>query len=261
MSKVIKAAVWKDEARSIEAPPPPPKPKEEIPPLGEAAQAHMMAEIRAKEDRASEMLRDAQIRAQIMEQEARAECDQMKETVAAEIDAEREEAQRQGHEEGVQIGREEGERLIREEMADQVKAANARAEKILRDAQAATHDYLQQAEEDIVSLAMAAVEKILPQHFIDVPQVVLPVVREAMLKVKDQKELTVRVAPDAYDLVLMARSELRGILVGANAELFIEQDEGLSMGDCVIETPSGSVDARLATQIELVRQAVREVMA
>ena len=64
-----------------------------------------------------------------------------------------------------------------------------------------------------------------------------------------------------YDLVLMARSELRGILVGANAELFIEQDEGLSMGDCVIETPSGSVDARLATQIELVRQAVREVMA
>ena len=220
----------------------------------------MMAEIRAKEDRANEMLRDAQIRVQIMQQEAEADCEQMKKSVAGEIDAEREEAQKEGHEEGIRLGREEGEKLVRAEMEAFIKETNAKAEKTLRDARAATRDYVQQAEEDIVAIAMAAVEKILPQHFIDVPQVVLPVVREALLKVKDQKELTIRVAPDAYDLVLMARDEFRSLLVGANAELFIESDEGLRPGDCVIETPSGSVDARLATQIELVRQAVREVM-
>ncbi|ERL03601.1 FliH/SctL family protein [Mitsuokella sp. oral taxon 131] len=260
MSKVIKAAIWNDEACSIEAPPPPPPPQDAVPVLDAGAQARMMAEIRAKEDRANEMLKNAQIRAQILKQEAQAECEQMKKTVAHEIDAEREEAQKEGHEEGLRIGREEGEKLVREEMEDFIKKTNEKAEKTLRDAQAATRDYVQRAEEDIVSLAMAAVEKILPQHFIDVPQVVLPLVREALLKVKDQKELTVRVAPDAYDLVLMARDELRSVLIGANAELFVESDESLRPGDCVIETPNGSVDARLATQIELVRQAVKEVM-
>ena len=34
----------------------------------------------------------------------------------------------------------------------------------------------------------------------------------------------------------------------------------MNPGDCLIETPNGTVDARLATQIELVRQAVKNVM-
>ena len=34
----------------------------------------------------------------------------------------------------------------------------------------------------------------------------------------------------------------------------------LKPGDCLIETPNGSVDARLATQIELIKRAVVDVM-
>ena len=41
----------------------------------------------------------------------------------------------------------------------------------------------------------------------------------------------------------------------------IQADEMLHPGDCVIETPNGSVDARLATQLELIKSAVQEVMS
>ena len=100
---------------------------------------------------------------------------------------------------------------------------------------------------------------LLPQHFIDVPQIVLPLVRKAILKVKDQSEVHVRVAPPNFDLVLMARSEFQGLLEG-QALLEVHSDEDLSEGDVVIETPNGNVDARLSTQLEIIRKAIQDVM-
>ncbi|MBQ3863755.1 MAG: flagellar assembly protein FliH, partial [Schwartzia sp.] len=103
-------------------------------------------------------------------------------------------------------------------------------------------------------------EKILPQHFIDVPTVILPLVQKALLKVKDQPSVTVRVAPDSFDLVLMARSEMQNLLEG-NAVLEVHSDENLGPGDVVLETPNGDVDARVSTQLESVRKAIQDVMS
>ena len=93
------------------------------------------------------------------------------------------------------------------------------------------------------------------------PQIILPLVQKALDKIKDQKEINIHVAPAVYDLVLMARDEFRSRLTGAGAELSVTSDESLVPGDCVIETPNGSVDARLQTQIELIRQAVEDMKA
>ena len=105
---------------------------------------------------------------------------------------------------------------------------------------------------------MHVVEQILPQHFIDAPQIVLPLVRKALMKVRDQAEVVVYVAPDSYEFVLMAQSEFQQMLEG-QAVLLVKSDAGLKPGDCVLETPNGNVDARLATQIELVKKAIQEV--
>ena len=58
----------------------------------------------------------------------------------------------------------------------------------------------------------------------------------------------------------MARDELRGILTAGDTNLTITSDDGLKPGDCLVETPNGNVDARLQTQIEQLKKAVREVM-
>jgi flagellar assembly protein FliH len=58
----------------------------------------------------------------------------------------------------------------------------------------------------------------------------------------------------------MARDEFRTILTYGDAILTVKSDESLKAGDCLIETPNGSVDARLATRMELLKQAVRDVM-
>ena len=171
----------------------------------------------------------------------------------------RDDAEKAGHEKGVAEGREEGVRQIREEQKQIILDANAKAEKTLADAKEECRVYVVNAENEIAALAMDIVEHILPQHFIDVPQIVLPLVRKALLKVKDQSEVHVRVAPSNFDLVLMARSEFQGLLEG-QALLEVHSDEDLGEGDVVIETPNGNVDARLSTQLEIIRKAIQDVM-
>ena len=261
MSKVIKAAIWKDNPHLINTPEPPPPPAAvESAAMDDETLSRMMAEIAAKEQRATEMIKEAKVNAEIIRQEAQAEHDRLLELAQQQIAELKEKAQQDGRKEGYEAGHEDGEQKVRGEMEAAIRTANAQAEKTLRDAKEASADYVQKAEKDITTIAMSVVEKILPQHFIDVPQVILPLVREAILKVKDQKELLIHVPPASYDLVLMARGEFRTLLTYGDATIEVLSDDSMKPGDCLVEPPSGSVDARLATQIEMLKQAVKDVM-
>ena len=262
MSRVIKAAVWEENPHLIDVPPPPPPPREEgaEETLSEEAVQNLLARIAEREQAMDERVKEAEIQVAVLRGEAEEERDRLLSEAQTQIENDRAEARAAGHAEGVAAGRAEGEAAVREEMAELIRTTNAQAEKTLRDAHDAMRDYLMQAEEDIVSIAMTAVERVLPQHFIDVPQMVLPIVRDAILRVKDQKEVVVHVPPGSYDFVLMARDELRGLLTAGDTNLTVTSDEAMKPGDCLVETPNGSVDARLQTQIEQLKKAVREVM-
>ncbi len=222
----------------------------------EKAREEMMAECREKKKEADRLLSQAKTDSAVMRADAEQETKAILDDAHEQARHIMEDAQKKGHEQGLGEGREEGIRLVREEQKQTIIDANAKAEKTLEDAKEECRTYIQGAENEIASLALEVVEHILPQHFIDVPQIILPVVRKALMKVKDQSEVHVRVAPDSYDLVLMARSEFQGLLEG-QAFLEVHSDEDLSPGDVVIETPNGNVDARLSTQIEMVRQSVQ----
>ena len=262
MSRVIKAAVWEENPHLIDVPPPQAPPSEDGEETGvsEETVQYLLARIEEREQAMDERVKELDMEIAIRRGEAAEERDRLLSEAQTQIEQDREEARTQGHEEGFAAGREAGEAAVRAEMEDLIRETNAKAEKTLRDAYDAMHDYVIHAEQDIVSIAMEAVERILPQHFIDVPQMVLPVVRDAILRVKDQKEIVIHVPPDSYDFVLMARDELRGILTAGDSVLTITSDEGLKPGDCLVETPNGSVDARLQTQIEQLKKAVRKVM-
>lgn len=165
-----------------------------------------------------------------------------------------------GYKDGKAEGIKDGKEKIEDELAEIVKQTNEKAQKTLRDAKELTAEYFIEAEDDIVKIVVMAIEKILPQHFLDAPQVILPVVREAINHVRDQKEIIIHVEPYSYDLILMARPEFKSMLTDGTATIEIVSDDALQPGDCVIETPNGGVDARLSTQLDLLKRAVRSVL-
>ena len=261
MSRIIRTTLWEEGARLIEPPPPPPKPKvlpKELEGITEESLAERLEYVKEKESKAENLLEETRDKCAVMVQDAeyaskRSEMDAR--NLAEEI---KEEAREVGKEEGFKEGHKDGMKKAAEDCEDILAAANEKANSLMSAALEARKVYLQMAEDDITSIAMSAVEQILPQHFIDAPQIILPLVRKALMKVRDQAEVTVHVAPDAYEFVLMAQAEFQHMLEG-QAVLLIQSDASLQPGDCVLETPNGNVDARLATQIELVKKAIRDV--
>ena len=225
----------------------------------EKAREAMMAECHAKKKEAEELLSKAKTDCAVMRADATQETKAILDDAHEQARHIMEDAKKSAHEQGLAEGREEGIRQVREEEKQTILDANAKAEKTLADAKEECRVYVRNAENEIAALAMEIADHVLPQHFIDVPTMVLPLVRTALLKVKDQSEIHVRVAPESYDLVLMGRSEFQGLLEG-QALLEVHSDETLSAGDVVIETPNGNVDARLSTQLDLIRKSIQDAM-
>ena len=195
---------------------------------------------------------------------AQAECEGMLNDAKQEAERLRAEAREAGHAEGFEAGHAEGFKKGDKDAHDELKQiiddANQKAQKTIKDAKRATAEYFFRAEDDIAKILMMAIEKILPQHFIDVPKDILPVVRESIKYVRDQKEIKVHVEPNSYDLVLTARGELQSLLTDGTAILEIISDDALKPGDCVVETPNGGVDARLSSQMDALTNSVKSMM-
>ena len=255
---------------------------EDLKKQAEELKAQAEEQLKAAKTQADELLQDAQAKADeqlqaaeaqaqatIQEadktlQDAQTESDKIiadtKQAAADLLKQTRKEGYDAGYEDGKEKGIVDGKTQIEKELAETVRQANDKAQRTIQDAKEQTAEYFIRAEDDVVRIVMMAIEKIMPQHFLDVPQVILPVVREAIHHVRDQKEIKVHVDPDSYDLILMARSEFQAMLPGGTAILEIISDDALKPGDCVIETPNGGVDARLSTRLELIRNSVRGVL-
>lgn len=229
--------------------------REEVDEERQKAEEEITKTRQLAEQEAAEIVEKAVNEAEAMKGEA----EQIKaesETAAAEI---RKAAWVEGRQEGYDAGLKEGKEQGYAELHQVIADANAKAEKTMRDAEEEKEKFVQEAEEEIVRVIFHAIDKILPQHFIDAPQIILPLVKKSLLKIKDQAKVIVHVSPEHYDLVLLARSELQTELEG-NATLEVVSDESLKLGDVILETPNGDVDARLETQMELVKKAVQDVM-
>ena len=264
MSRIIKGALYEDEPKIVTVPVDlfrTAEAEEEAQTgfIDAEAQENMLAAIRQKEDAAAQLLKDAKIQAEIIRQEAHAEADKLLLDARAQVETLQEEARQKGYEQGVEEGRQAGAEQIAQEQHHILVEGNARAERTLQEAQTACQDYVTAAENTIAEMVMRIADKVLPKHFIDVPQLILPLVSEAIRKVKDQPHVLVRVPPESYELVMMAQTELQNQLEGS-AVLEVKSDEAMQLGDCVVESPNGVVDAKLSTQLELVKQAIRNVM-
>ena len=252
MSRVLKGVVWKDDPHIVDAPKfeRPVAVENAEPELDDETRENIMQNIRQKEERADQMVKDAQIASEIIKQEAKAEADKLLEEANQQIEQIKDEARNAGKEEGLELGRQEGMEQIKQEQHQIIVDANAKAEAM---------EYVTKAENTIAEMVMAIADKVIPQHFIDMPQLVLPLVQNAIEKVKDQPSVVIHVAPDVYELVLMAKTEFLSKMEG-KAELTIVSDETLKVGDCVLESPNGTIDAKLSTQLEMIKQSIRDVM-
>ncbi len=166
-------------------------------------------------------------------------------TARAEAEALQSQAYTDGFTAGVRDGLQKADELIRRLEADIAALAEDRARLV------------DEVEPQVLKLCVEAVEKVIRHEIRTDPRVVLRVIKSVLRRVRDRDDVSVRVSPQELDFVRSQREELEQAAEGVRS-LVIMSDRRVPVGGCVVECPSGTLDARIATQIERLSRRLEE---
>ena len=160
------------------------------------------------------------------------------------ISAERQRVLERAREQGYQAGVEQG----RAEYETQLEAVR----QLLGSMHAALTDGINGTEDLIVEIAFEAVGKILGEALAR-RDGVQAAVREVIRGVREREHLVVRVSPRDHQLLTSAGLLPRN---GDGNRLELVADERVELGGCLIETSGGTLDGRLETQLQRLRDTL-----
>jgi flagellar biosynthesis/type III secretory pathway protein FliH len=167
--------------------------------------------------------------------------------VLAEARAEADQIRRQALEEGYAAGRHEA----LEALAPALSALAGATEE-LRASQATA---AMELERRAVELGLALASKVLAGALSVQPERVLDSVQGALRGIVERERVIVMVNPDDLEIVQGAAEELKTTLGGIE-HCVIEAERRVGRGGCIVRTPVGDVDARVATKLERASEVV-----
>jgi flagellar assembly protein FliH len=171
--------------------------------------------------------------------------DRMLALARAEGERIREQARAEGHAEGRAQGHRDG-------LAETTAAAQAMGV-ALEDLRALRHETAEAVERDAVELALALAAKILAGELEAHPERVVDVVRGALRRIANRRQIVVLVDPGDLDVVSAAVGDLRA-QVGGIETCDVQADRRVGRGGAVVRTVEGEIDATVKTQLERARE-------
>jgi flagellar biosynthesis/type III secretory pathway protein FliH len=151
-----------------------------------------------------------------------------------------------------QRGYEDGMDHARLEISEATEVIKNVANSILGSRQKLVNDI----EDNIVSLAVEIAEKVIAEQIKVDPEVVLSVTRKALMVATDRENLVLRINPDDLDVVKNSKEEITSLMDGIR-KIEIIPDRRIGRGGVVLETRVGNVDARIQSQLEQAEQITR----
>lgn len=120
------------------------------------------------------------------------------------------------------------------------------------DAVGSVVDYLGTVEHDMVEVVGRAMERILGE--IGDKEIIVRVVKNALAAVRNEKHLTLRVAPDQVATVRERMNEILA-LYPIIVDIQVSGDARLRKTGCILESEIGVIDASLDGQIEALKKS------
>jgi flagellar assembly protein FliH len=152
----------------------------------------------------------------------------------------------------IQGAREQGLQQGRAAAETQFKQQLQTLRALIESIQSERKGYVNDLGDTAAEIVFAAVAKILGDGF--EPSTAVAAVREAIRCSRERGRLLIRVAPEDFKLLSSYRAEL---LEGAStSDVELVADEQVKCGGCLLEGASGTLDARLETQMQRLREAL-----
>jgi flagellar assembly protein FliH len=167
-------------------------------------------------------------------------------------DAAGEEGRKTGFEKGQQEGVEKGRVEGQQSYAEALKKWNH----VLEETTAERKKLLGEMQPILVELVGEALHRCLAKEAKRHHEMVLDFAQEVIKKAQDQVHLKMHLNPEDVEEVEAQKEQLQ-LSVGAG-ELELVPDARIERGGCVLETEAGSVDARLSTVVDQVKESLSQ---
>lgn len=177
----------------------------------------------------------------------REEADNLLRRAHLEAEAIREKARQEGLSEARAQAHQEADKKILEALETLNQAVKER-KKIIKDAEA-----------EILRLAIRAAEQIIRSEVSLHRDVCLNIVSEAISRVSDREQVIVKVNREDAEYIKRYKDRLAGIVDGIKSFSIIE-DSQIEPGGCIVETNLGYVDARIATKLKVLEEALQKLV-
>ena len=173
------------------------------------------------------------------------------------VEAAREEAaqiEREAYDKGFEEGRKSGELMANQ----QLQAILHRYHASLTALDGLAPLLVEQLQLDFLDMVTHTAEKVIKTELQLRPATILPIVKSALLKLKQRQGLTIFLNPDDHGFVIALAKEEQQQIFGNHVELEIAPE--LEQGSVRIETKAGELDATVATKLDLVRQNLESTL-
>jgi len=162
-----------------------------------------------------------------------------------------------GYDQGFAEGLRVGEERVRLEFEQQLSEERLRTGMLLANVQKQLELLEERSERTVVHLAIAIAEQVVKREISLDKETVLRQIREALRRVMGVGHVRLRVNPADEQMVRDHRAAMMGSSDSIR-EIVVEADEHIPPGGCILESDSGNVDARLATQLKKIETALSD---
>lgn len=200
---------------------------------------------------ADEILADARRRGDSLLEELRR---QAEEEAAQLREDSRNEGYRQGYEEGLRKAQVEGQSKLEEQMRQQAQ----QVQDFLTQATAAREEMLEGTQEELRDLSIAVAEKVIHISLKSSQGVIARMIQVATEKLKRREWVHIYVGGCGTKEVSQIAPELVTSLAGLSEHIKIIPMPEDESGTCIIEMPDEIIDASASTQLQNIRDILRE---
>lgn len=209
---------------------------------------HLIEEAQAK---AQGIIATAEQNARTLESEAQEKVKQWWEENQTKLNSMSVEAKQHGYNEGFDNGRQDAKNQIQQEY----QAKIAEAEHLLQQAYEQKETIIAEAEPFLLELSTTIASQIIKQELETSPDKLVELIKQHILRFKEKDFITVCVHPDDFDFIQSQRAHLVAVVNG-ETEIKIIPDHTVTPKGCIIRTAYGSVDARIDTQLEEIKNVI-----
>ncbi|HEX2949674.1 MAG TPA: FliH/SctL family protein [Armatimonadota bacterium] len=198
---------------------------------------------------------DTPVDPQAMLEELRAQAQTEADQILSHAHEQAEVLRQQAYQEGYAKGENEGRAKAESAYNDKIAELTA----VIDGVNTERDEAFSRVEADLVRLSTTIAEKLITQQLTIQPDIIVNMVRTHMKYIREREVVRVRVNPEDLPILMEAKPSLLADVDGVR-DIQLYDDRRIGRGSMVIEAESGSLDARLPSQIEIVTKALDEAL-